>query len=1488
MAANGKFVIVWHNQNSGDDVDGQLYAADGSTIGGEFRINQNLTDVQDEPTVAMDATGNYIVAWRSNHQDLSGGGIFARRYDSSGNALTGEFQVNTIGNGNQSTPSVAMNPSGTFVITWASDNVDGNNTGVAARLYNASGVAQGNQFLVNTYTQDAQDTPAVAMDSYGAFTITWASNNQDGDQTGVYAQQYDSTGTKIGSEYRISSTTSGQQSLPAIAMGYYGDYVIAWMGKGLGDDNGVFGQFYPSVDNAPVNTLPATQSTMEDTPITLSGGNTISISDSDAGTAPMQITLTGGNGVITLGTIAGLTFTTGDGTADATMVFTGSISAVNAALNGLSFSPNANFNGAATIQIATNDQGNHGTGGPLTTTNTLTINVSSVNDAPVNNLPASQTINEDNPLVFSSGNGNLLSITDVDAGAGQEIVTLTATHGVLTLSGISGLTFTAGDGTADTTMTFKGTVANINAALNGLLYHPDQDYNGAATISINTNDQGFSGAGGALSDSDTLNITINPVNDAPVLAGTNNLTSINEDDTTSAGTLVSSLIAGEITEVDASPLAGIAVTAVDNTNGAWQYSTNGGTSWLNFGSPTGTSARLLASDANTRVRFVPNANWNGTVSGITFRPLGSDQRLRQLNRRRDRQRRDHRLQHGHRHRVDRRQSRSTTRGPKRHEQPGDDQRRQHHERRRSRLQFDCGQDHRSRRRPARGHRSHRCRQFQRHVAIHHRRWNHLAQLRLAHRRQRPAAAIRRQHERPLRPQRQLQRHRHRPHVPSVGSNQRLSRLNRRHHNQRRHHRLQHRHRDLQHYVVNAVNDAPVNTVPPSQTTNEDQNLVFSSGNGNQISVADVDVNEGTGILKITLSVSGGTLSLNGIAGLTFTTGDGTADVSMVFTGTVANINAALNGLTYAPTPNYNGSDTLSITTNDQGNTGAGGALSDTDTVGITINPVNDAPVLSGTNNLTTINEDNTTNAGTLVSTLIAGEITEVDANPLAGIAVTSVDNTNGTWQYTLNGGTTWLNFGAPTATTARLLPSDANTRVRFVPNANFNGTVAGITFRAWDQTSGTAGSTANVTSNGGTTAFSTATATASIVVNAVNDAPINTVPGPQTTNEDQAIVFSNANGNAISVSDVDVDEGTGILKITLSITNGLLSLSGISGLTFTTGDGTSDATMTFTGTVAAINTALDGLTYMPTQDYNGPATVQITTDDQGNTGAGGPLTDTDTVNVTVNPVNDAPVLGGTNNLTTINEDDTTNPGTPVSDLIAGEITEVDAAPLAGIAVTAVDNSNGTWQYTTDGGTTWLNFGSPSAANARLLAADANTRIRFVPNANYNGTVAGITFRAWDQTTGIAGSTADTTTNGGTTAFSIATATASITVNAINDAPVNTVPVGQTINEDQNLVFSNANGNAISIGDVDVDEGTGILQVTLTVAHGKLSLSGITGLTFTTGDGTSDASMTFTGTAAEHQRRPRRPDLLARPATTTGPQLSKSPPTIKATPAPAAR
>jgi hypothetical protein len=174
----------------------------------------------------------------------------------------------------------------------------------------------------------------------------------------------------------------------------------------------------------------------------------------------------------------------------------------------LTFTPVANQSGSALITVTVNDGGGTANGGVETVVRTFTVTVNAVNDAPVNSVPGAQGTDADTPLTFSAANSNLISISDVDAGAAAMRVTLSATNGTLTLSSTAGLAFTAGDGTADATMTFTGTLAAINAALNGMVFTPTSGFDGAASVQITTNDQGNAGAGGALSDTDTVQITV--------------------------------------------------------------------------------------------------------------------------------------------------------------------------------------------------------------------------------------------------------------------------------------------------------------------------------------------------------------------------------------------------------------------------------------------------------------------------------------------------------------------------------------------------------------------------------------------------------------------------------------------------------------------------------------------------------------------------------------------------------------------------------------------------------------------------------------------------------------------------------------------------------------------------------------------------------------------------------------------------------------------
>ena len=534
--------------------------------------------------------------------------------------------------------------------------------------------------------------------------------------------------------------------------------------------------------------------------------------------------------------------------------------------------------------------------------------------------------------------------------------------------------------------------------------------------------------------------------------------------------------------------------------------------------------------------------------------------------------------------------------------------------------------------------------------------------------------------------------------------------------------------------------------------------------------------------------------------------DGTLLAGEVVTVTLVSgpTNGVLSGVgndgsfTYTPNLNVNGADSFVYrVTDDHGQSSEA-------TVTITITAVNDAPVVVNPLADVTVDED----AADSVLALVGGTPAFTDVETSASALTYSVGSSN----------------------PALVAVSVDNTsdQVTLDYQANANGTA-----------------TITVTASDGTLSVDDVF---TVTVTAVNDAPVNTVPGTQTIAEDTAEVFSTANGNAISVSDVD----TATVSVTLTGTNGTITLAGTTGLTGLTGNGT--GTVSFGGTITDINAALNGLSFLPTASFNGAASLQIMTSD----GVGGSDTDSVTINVTAQ--NNAPVLdaGATPELNAVNED----AGAPVNGVASGtlvsalvdlnppaggldNVTDADAGAVTGIAITAVHSVNGGWWYTTNSGANWQPLGAVSNASARLLAADGNTRLYFEPNPNFNGTIdPAITFRAWDTTSGINGGTADTTANGGTTAFSTAMDTAALTVNAVNDAPTVVNPLADvTVDEDAaDSVLALVGGTPVF---ADAETAAGALTYTVTSSDPALVAASVNN---TTDQVTLDYQANANGTA----------------------------------------
>jgi hypothetical protein len=242
----------------------------------------------------------------------------------------------------------------------------------------------------------------------------------------------------------------------------------------------------------------------------------------------------------------------------------------------------------------------------------------------------------------------------------------------------------------------------------------------------------------------------------------------------------------------------------------------------------------------------------------------------------------------------------------------------------------------------------------------------------------------------------------------------------------------------------------------------------------------------------------------------------------------------------------------------------------------------------------------------------------------------------------------------------------------------------------------------------------------------------------------------------------DLDNVT-LAGATVAITGGfamgqdVLSVALVPGIAGAYDAGSGSLTLTGTATLATYANVLKSVKYANTSD--GPSTATRTISFTATDGLDTSLAATRTVNVI--PVNDAPVLDGSSNpsLPNVNHDDANPAGVTVAALLGTSVTDPDPGALQGIAVTSFTLvGGGTWQYSVDG-TNWLNI---SFLNGKALLLAATDEIRYLPSGTTTGS-ATITCRAWDQTSGRAGQLVSIRTEGGTSAFSVALATATVGV-----------------------------------------------------------------------------------------------------------------------------
>lgn len=259
VLADGNVVVVWQSfdqvgSSSLLDVYGQILSTNGTKISGEFLVNQFTTYNQRNPAVTALANGGFVVAWVSEQErsiapdwgtndayyGVSGIArpsvdVYARLYDAGGEAQGNEFLVNADSNP-ATDPSVAATSDGNYIVTWsAKDLADAANSwDVYARTFD--NVVGGVVERINSHISGDQYAPRISVIG-GDYLIVWTSLGQDGSREGVFGQFVHKDGSMVGREFQINTSWISQQIQPAVASDNLNQFLVVWSGFTFGPNS---------------------------------------------------------------------------------------------------------------------------------------------------------------------------------------------------------------------------------------------------------------------------------------------------------------------------------------------------------------------------------------------------------------------------------------------------------------------------------------------------------------------------------------------------------------------------------------------------------------------------------------------------------------------------------------------------------------------------------------------------------------------------------------------------------------------------------------------------------------------------------------------------------------------------------------------------------------------------------------------------------------------------------------------------------------------------------------------------------------------------------------------------------------------------------------------------------------------------------------------------------------------------------------------------
>src|SRR5262245_21038799 len=235
MAPDGRAVVVWEDDQDGDgyyQIVARRIDAGGVPAGNQFTINEVSAGQHRKPVVAMTPSGSFVVVWEDDQDRKGDRQILGRLFDASGAPSGNQFTVNEVGDGQRHRPSVGMNASGLFAVAWEDDH-DGDGTyEILARTFNADGSPRTGNTSINAVSAGQHVSASVGMADAGIYAVAWQDDRRGRGDWSILLRLRDSDGASLTGEVAVHDEvgTSGQlkaEHFPEVRRGFFHYAVIA-------------------------------------------------------------------------------------------------------------------------------------------------------------------------------------------------------------------------------------------------------------------------------------------------------------------------------------------------------------------------------------------------------------------------------------------------------------------------------------------------------------------------------------------------------------------------------------------------------------------------------------------------------------------------------------------------------------------------------------------------------------------------------------------------------------------------------------------------------------------------------------------------------------------------------------------------------------------------------------------------------------------------------------------------------------------------------------------------------------------------------------------------------------------------------------------------------------------------------------------------------------------------------------------------------------